>query len=136
MVLLGPARVLAVEQPTDVESQVAAVVWLAYTGSLIRAAPSTWWIVDHWIPHCLKWPIQILRYQVLHGFETCEILEELSPLILGILRLNQNVWMLGKIPMVENSNNMVIFSHHHQIQMLCQHLQLKITVSTATCEKS
>ena len=27
MVLLGPARVLAVEQPTEVESQVAAVVW-------------------------------------------------------------------------------------------------------------
>ena len=36
-----------------------------------------------------------------------------------------NVWMLGKIPMVENSNNMVIFSHHHQIQILCQHLQLR-----------
>ena len=27
--------------------------------------------------------------------------------------------------MVENSYNMVIFSHHHQIQMLCQHLQLQ-----------
>ena len=39
MVLLGPARVLAVEQPTEVESQVAAVVWLAHAGSLIRAAP-------------------------------------------------------------------------------------------------
>ena len=39
MVLLGPARVLAVEQPTEVESQVAAVVWLAHGGSLIRAAP-------------------------------------------------------------------------------------------------
>ena len=37
--LLGPARVLAVEQPTEVESQVAAVVWLAHGGSLIRAAP-------------------------------------------------------------------------------------------------
>ena len=39
MVLLGPARVLAIEQPTEVESQVAAVVWLAHGGSLIRAAP-------------------------------------------------------------------------------------------------
>ena len=39
MVLFGPARVLAVEQPTEVESQVAAVVWLAHGGSLIRAAP-------------------------------------------------------------------------------------------------
>ena len=39
MVLLGPARVLAVEQPTEVESQVAAVAWLAHGGSLIRAAP-------------------------------------------------------------------------------------------------
>ena len=39
MVLLGPARVLAVEQPTEVESQVTAVVWLAHGGPLIRAAP-------------------------------------------------------------------------------------------------
>ena len=39
MVLLGPARVVAVEQPTEVESQVAAVVWLAHGGSLTRAAP-------------------------------------------------------------------------------------------------
>ena len=31
--------VLAVEQPTEVESQVAAVVWLAHGGFLIRAAP-------------------------------------------------------------------------------------------------
>ena len=38
MVLLGPARVLAVEQPTQEESQVAAVVWLAHGGSLTRAA--------------------------------------------------------------------------------------------------
>ena len=73
----------------------------------------------------MKLPIQILRYLVLHGFETGEISEELSTLILGILRLNQNVWMLGKIPMVENSNTMVIFSHHHQIQTLYVHLQLQ-----------
>ena len=39
MVLFGPARVLAVKQPTKVESQVAAVVWLPHGGSLIRAAP-------------------------------------------------------------------------------------------------
>ena len=38
MILLGPAGVLAVEQPTEVESQVAAVVWLAQGGSLIGAA--------------------------------------------------------------------------------------------------
>ena len=73
MILLGPARVLAVEQPTEVESQVAAVVWLAHGGSLIRAARSTWWLVHHWIPHCSKLPIQILRYLVLHGFGTCDI---------------------------------------------------------------
>ena len=42
MVLLGLARVLAVGQPTEVESQVAAVVWLAHGGSLIRAAPELW----------------------------------------------------------------------------------------------
>ena len=39
MVLLGPARGLAVEQPTEVESQVATVVWLAHGRSLIIAAP-------------------------------------------------------------------------------------------------
>ena len=66
MVLLGPSRVFAVEQPTEVESQVAAVVWLAHGGSLIRAAPEH--LVD-----CLKLSIQILRYLVLHGFGTCEI---------------------------------------------------------------
>ena len=55
MVLLGPARILAVEQPKEVESQVAAVVWLAHGGSLFRA---------DWVPHCLELPIQILRYLV------------------------------------------------------------------------
>ena len=30
MVLLGPAKELAVEQSTEVESQVASVVWLAH----------------------------------------------------------------------------------------------------------
>ena len=39
MILRGPAKVFAVEQPTEVESQVAAVAWLAHGGSLIRAAP-------------------------------------------------------------------------------------------------
>ena len=53
MVLLGLARVLAVEKPTKVESRVAAVVWLAQ-----RAPRSIWWIVRLWIPHCLKLPIQ------------------------------------------------------------------------------
>ena len=38
MVLLCLARMLAVEQP-EVESQVAAVVWLANGGSLISAPP-------------------------------------------------------------------------------------------------
>ena len=38
-VLLGPARELAVEQPTEVESQVAAVVWLSHGGSSKRAGP-------------------------------------------------------------------------------------------------
>ena len=70
MILLGAARVLAVEQPTEVESQVAAVVWLAHGGSLIRAAP------EHLV-NCSSMdtslPIQILRYLMLHGFGTCEI---------------------------------------------------------------
>ena len=39
MVLFGPARVLAIEQPTEVEPQVAQIVWLAHGVSLIRAAP-------------------------------------------------------------------------------------------------
>ena len=33
--------------------------------------------------------------------------------------------MLGKIPMEENRSNMVIFSHHQWIQLLCLHLQLQ-----------
>ena len=47
----------------------------------------------------------------------------------GTLRLNSNVWMLGKIPMVENSNNEVIFSHQHQMQMLCLPSNSRITNS-------
>ena len=39
MVLFSPARVLAVEQPTEVESELGGVVWLVHGGSLIRAAP-------------------------------------------------------------------------------------------------
>ena len=70
----------------------------------------------------------MLRYLVHHGFVTWEIWGELNVLILGTFRLNLNVWMLGRIPTVENSDNMVIFSHHHQIQMLCQHLQILWTV--------
>ena len=46
-------------------------------------------------------------------------------LILGTLWLTLNVWMPGKIPTVENSNNMVIFSHNHQIRMSYQYLQLQ-----------
>ena len=64
MVFLKPARVLAVEQPMEVKSQVAAVVWLAHGGSLIRAAPK-----HLGIPHCVKLTIEILRYLVLHGFD-------------------------------------------------------------------
>ena len=114
MVLLGLGRVLAVEQLTEVESQVAAVVWLAHGGSLIRAALDIWWVVRHLMPHCLKLSIQILRYLVAHGFGTW-----------GTLRLNPNVWTLGEIPMVENSNTVVIFSHHHEIQMLRQYLKIQ-----------
>ena len=39
MFLFGLARMVAVEQPTEVESQVEAVVWLHRGGSLIKAAP-------------------------------------------------------------------------------------------------
>ena len=53
MVLLGPARVLAIEQPTEVESQVAEVVWLAHGGSLIRAAPEH--LVDCSPLDCVTW---------------------------------------------------------------------------------
>ena len=102
MVLLGPARVLAVEQTTEVESQVAAVVWLAHGGSLIRAAPEhSSWLRD------------------LRNLRRTEYAD------LGNPPTESERWMLGKIPMVENSNHMVIISHHHQIQMLCWHLQLQ-----------
>ena len=71
MVLLGPARVFAIAQPTEVESQVAAVVWSTHGGSLIRAAWNIWLTVHPWIPHCLKLPM--LRFLVPRGFVTSEI---------------------------------------------------------------
>ena len=61
MVLFGLARVLAIQQPTEVESQVAAVVRLAHGGSLTRAVPEHVVDCSPWIPHCLKLPIQMLR---------------------------------------------------------------------------
>ena len=39
MVLFGPARMPAIEQPTVVESQVVAIVWFAHGRSLMRADP-------------------------------------------------------------------------------------------------
>ena len=39
MVLLGPARVLAVEKPTEMESQITTIMWLANGESLKRATP-------------------------------------------------------------------------------------------------
>ena len=51
MVLLGLARVLAVQQPTEVGSQVAAVVWLAHGGSLIKSCSRAFGFL-HLIPHC------------------------------------------------------------------------------------
>ena len=66
MVLLGPARVLAVEQPTDVESPVAAVVWLAHgrwpfatvpkaTFSIAMAVMDKFgrWNEEKWVVSCL-----------------------------------------------------------------------------------
>ena len=74
MVILGPARVLAVEQPTEVESQVAVAVWLAHGGSLIRAALEH--LVDCSSLDTSLFEVanpELLRYLVLHGFGTCEI---------------------------------------------------------------
>ena len=87
MFLLGLARVLAFEQPTEVESQVAAVLWLAHGGSLIRAAPE--YLLD-----CSSLDTSLFEVanpdSALSGASWLR-LEELSSLILGILRLNQNV---------------------------------------------
>ena len=108
MVLLGPARVLAVEQPTEVESQVAAVVWLAHGGSLMRAGLDCSSLSEVFQSRfCVTWCFMASKLanpdSVLPGAS----------------------WMLGKIPMVENRNSMVTFSNHGQLQLLYWHLQLQ-----------
>ena len=100
MVLLGPARVSAVEQPTEVESQVAGVVWLAHGGSLIRAVP------EHLVDGS---PLDTTLFgaanpdAALPGASRLRDLRNRrrTMLLLRNLRLNLNVWMLGKIPKVE-----------------------------------
>ena len=62
---------LAIEQPTEVESQVAEVVWLAHVGSSTMAAPDR--LADcspPWIPNCSELSTQTLPYLVLHAMVT------------------------------------------------------------------
>ena len=54
MVLLGPARVLAVEQPTEVESQVAAVVWL-FPDESSSGACGGLFIIGYQSRFCVTW---------------------------------------------------------------------------------
>ena len=66
MVLFGLTRVLTVEQPTEVELQVTAVVWLAHGGSLTRAGPEH--LVGCSPLDTSLFGAQIRRDLVLHGF--------------------------------------------------------------------
>ena len=124
MVLLGPARVLAVEQPTEVESQVAAVVWLAHEVSLIRAAP------EHLV-NCSSLDTSLFEaanpdsalpaaswLRDLRNSRRTEYADLGNP---PTESERVNAWQDpdGR----EKQLSMVIFSHHHQIQMLCRHLQ-------------
>ena len=125
MVLLGPARVLAVEQPTEVESQVAAVVCLAHGGSLIRAAPEH--LVD-----CSSLDTSLFEAAnpdfVLLGASWLRDLRKLRRTEYADLgnppteseRLDARQYPDGREPQQYG-----IFSHHHQIQMFCLHLQLQ-----------
>ena len=117
---------LQFEQPTEVESQVAAVVWLAQGGSLIRAAP------EH-VVACSSLDISLFEVanpdSALPGASWLRDVQNLRRTEYADLgnppTESETFGWLGKIPMVENSNSKVIFSHHHQIQMLYWHLQLQ-----------
>ena len=127
-VLLGPARVLAVEQPTEVESQVAAVVWLAHGGSSVGAAP------EHLVG-CSSLDTSL--------FEAANLASWLR----DMRNLRRTEYAdLGNPPTEserldswqdpdgrEQQQYGLSFPHHHQIQMLCQHLQL---ISCQCCSTS
>ena len=112
VLLLGPARVLAVEQPTEVESQVAAVVWFAHGGSLIRVALE--YLVD-----CL--PLDTTLFEA--GNPDAALPGATRLRDLRILRRTEYVYLENppteserldawQDPDGRESNNMVIFSHH------------------------
>ena len=113
------------------KSKITAVIWLAHGRSLIKAASRAFGgLFRHLIPHCWNCHFRFWRYLVPHGFwdlrnskrtENADVGEPSDWI--------RNVWMLGKIPMVENSNNEVIFSHQHQMQMLCLPSNSRITNS-------
>ena len=125
MVLLGPARVLAVEQPTEVESQVAAVVWLAHGGSLIRAAPEH--LVD-----CSSLNTTLFEAAnpdaALPGASWLRDLRNLRRTEcadLGNPPTESERLDAWQDPDARTAAVCSSFSHHHQIQMLCRHLQLQ-----------
>ena len=132
MVLLGPVRVLAVPQPTEVESQVAA----DFFASLTRAAPEH--LVD-----CSPLDTSLFEAansdSALPGASWLRDLRKLRTEYadLGTLRLNLNVWMLCTIPMMENTAT--IWSPFPTIawsRCCAGTSNSRITISTAPCENS
>ena len=116
----------AIEQPTEAESQVAAVVWSAHGGSLIRAPQSTLVDCSHLDTTLFEGANPDAAFVVASWLRDLRNLRRTEYADLGEPSDRKlNVWMLGKIPVVENNNTMVTFSHNHQIQMSCQHLQLQ-----------
>ena len=79
---------------------------------------SFWLIAQHWIPHCLKQQFRCC-------FTWCTVGSEDADL--GRSPTESELSDAWQDPGVENSNNMVIFSHNHQIQMSCQHIQIQNT---------
>ena len=119
MVLLGPARVLA-EQPTEAESQVAAVVWLAHTGSLIRAP------LEHLVD-CSS--LDTSLFEVANPDSASPGVSWLRDL--RNLRRTEyaDLWNppaeSERLDACQDPDGREQQQYGHQIQMLCRHLQLQ-----------
>ena len=133
MVLLGLATALAVEQPTEVDSQVAAVVWLAHGGSLIRAAPEhlvDCSSLDTALFEAANPDSSLLGASWLRDLRTQRRTEYAD---LGNPPTESERLDAWQVPDGREPQQYGHLSHHHHIQMLCRHLQLQNHNSTASC---
>ena len=123
MFLFAFARVLAVEQPTEVESQVAAVVWLAHGGSLIRAAP------EHLVPILISAFLGASWLRDLRNVRRTEY-ADLGNFSSEFERLDAWQDPDGR------EQQQYVFSHHHRSRCCASTSNSRITSPTASCEKS